>query len=33
MADEKLVATSRWVTFFLAIIAFGIGIGILLYDK
>jgi Na+/proline symporter len=33
MPDRQLVATSRWVTFVLAIVAFGIGIGILLYDK
>lgn len=33
MADEKLVATSRWMTFILALVAFGIGIGILLYDR
>jgi Na+/proline symporter len=33
MSDERLVSTSRKVTVVLALIAFGLGMGILAYDK
>jgi sodium/proline symporter len=33
MSDEKLVSTSRRVTVVLALIAYAVGMGILLYDK
>lgn len=33
MSDERLVSTSRKVTVVLALIAYGLGMGILLYDK
>lgn len=33
MSDEQLVSLSKKVTFILSLVAFGVGIGILLYDK